>query len=72
MWSAKRMLVVAMEEMVALLGRTTSLGECGEGEKKGEETSEERKKLLLAPESNQGRDGFVVDIELWLQVEVEE
>ena len=39
-----------------LLERTTSVGECGEGEKEGEETSDERKKLLLAPESSQGSD----------------
>ena len=59
-----------MEEMVVLFGRTTSMGECEEREKRGVETSDERKKLLLAPESNQGRDGSVVEIGWWLQVEV--
>ena len=62
MWSPNRICVVAMDEMVLLFGSTTSMGESGEGEKRGVETSDERKKLLLAPESNQGRDGFVVEI----------
>ena len=60
--SPNRIFVVAMEEMVVLFGRTTSMGECKEGEKRGVETSNERKKLLLVAESNQGRDGSVVEI----------
>ena len=58
--------------MAVLLGRTTSMGECREGEKKGEETSEERKKLLLAPESNQGRDEIGGELGIWLRVEIVE
>ena len=59
---AKFIVVVAMEAMLLLLGRTTSMGECEEGEKEGLETSDERKKLLLAPESDQGRDEVVVEL----------
>ena len=57
-----------MDEIVALLGRVTSMGEWGEGVKRGDETSEVRKKGLVAPLSSHGREGSVGAVLGWLQV----
>ena len=57
-----------MDEIVALFGRVTSIGEWGEGVKRGDEMSEVRKKGLVAPLSSHGREDRVGAAVGWLQV----